>query len=210
MKKGSRKNHSAAYKAKVALEAAHGKRTTAHLAQAFSVHPSQITAWKRHLLSNIQELFERGAVAKVNRADERLRDEWYQQIGQLQVELAWLKKSRELSLEDRRAMIDTDALLSMRRQCVLLGLHRSGVYHNPSTKSGENLHLMRRIDNIYTAWPFYGSRRIGEELRREGHHVNRKRTQRLMRLMGLEAIYAESKTSTPARPWAPHLSVSFA
>lgn len=92
MKKGSRKNHSAAYKAKVALEAAHGTRTTADLAQAYSVHPSQITAWKRHLLSNVKELFERGSVGKANRTDERLRDELYQQIGQLQVELTWLKK----------------------------------------------------------------------------------------------------------------------
>lgn len=92
MKKGSRKNHSAAHKAKVALEAASGSRTTADLAQAYSVHPTQITAWKRHLLANVQSLFERGSVSKASRADERLRDELYQQIGQLQVEIAWLKK----------------------------------------------------------------------------------------------------------------------
>lgn len=93
MKKGSRKNHSAAHKAKVALEAANGVRTTAELAQAYSVHPSQVTAWKKHLLANIHGLFERGANANQStRNDERLRDELYQQIGQLQVEITWLKK----------------------------------------------------------------------------------------------------------------------
>lgn len=92
MKKSSRKNHSAAFKAKVALEAALGNRATAELSQAYAVHPSQIAAWKRHLLDHVQELFDRGAVAKSVRGEERLRDELYQQIGQLQVENAWLKK----------------------------------------------------------------------------------------------------------------------
>jgi transposase-like protein len=98
MKKNSRKNHGSAFKAKVALEATRGVRTTAELSQAYAVHPSQIAAWKKHLLDHVQELFDRGAVAKGARAEERLRDELYQQIGQLQVENAWLKKkSADLS-----------------------------------------------------------------------------------------------------------------
>lgn len=88
----TRKNHSAAYKAKVALEAARGTRTVAELAQAFSVNPSQIAGWKKHLLEHASELFERGAATNVARADTELRDSLYQQIGQLQVELQWLKK----------------------------------------------------------------------------------------------------------------------
>ena len=94
MKKGFPKNHSAAYKAKIATEAAHGARTTADLGQAYSVHPSQITAWKRHLLSNVQELFERGSVAKANRAHERLRDELYQESGGLEAIYAKPKTSK--------------------------------------------------------------------------------------------------------------------
>jgi transposase len=87
-----RKNHSPAYKAKVALEAARGNRTVAEIAQAFAVHPSQIAGWKKHLITHAQDLFEHGAVAKSERADEQLRDELYKQIGQLKVELEWLKK----------------------------------------------------------------------------------------------------------------------
>ena len=54
---------------------------------------------------------------------------------------------------------------------------------------------MRRIDELYTAFPFYGSRKLTDTLKREGHAINRKRIQRLMRLMGLEAIYPKPKTS---------------
>ena len=89
---GGRKNHSASYKAKVALEAIRGQRTIAEIAQIFSVHPSQIAIWKKHLSENAQGLFERGAVQKTERAQEQLRDTLYQEIGQLKVELDWLKK----------------------------------------------------------------------------------------------------------------------
>lgn len=61
-----------------------------------------------------------------------------------------------------------------------------------------NLELMRQIDKVYTRWPFYGSRKIAHELCEQGQHVNRKRIQRLMRLMGLETIYAKPNTSKPA------------
>ena len=91
-KAGTRKNHSAAYKAKVAIEAMRGQRTVAELSQAFSVHPSMIAGWKKQLQENAAELFERGAVKRGDRAEEQLRDELFQQIGQLKMELEWLKK----------------------------------------------------------------------------------------------------------------------
>ncbi len=91
-KAGIRKNHSAAHKAKIAIEAVRGQRTVAELAQAFNVHPSMIAGWKKHLQENASVLFERGAVSKAERAEEQLRDALYQQIGQLKMELEWLKK----------------------------------------------------------------------------------------------------------------------
>jgi putative transposase len=89
--------------------------------------------------------------------------------------------------------------LSIGRQCELLGLSRSAYYYQPAVESAENLGLMRLIDRQYTALPFYGSRRMTAWLRRAGHDVNRKRVQRLMRLMGLEAIYAKPKLSQGCR-----------
>lgn len=93
-------------------------------------------------------------------------------------------------------MIDPDdARLSVSQQCELLDLSRSSCYYELATESAENLALMALIDREYTRHPFYGSRRMMTWLRSEGHEVNRKRVQRLMRLMGLEAVYPKPKLS---------------
>jgi putative transposase len=89
--------------------------------------------------------------------------------------------------------------LSVRRQCELLGLSRSSLYYEPIPEAPENLRLMRLIDEEYTAHPFYGSRKMTRWLVQEGEAVNRKRVQRLMRLMGLEAIYPKPKLSAAGR-----------
>jgi len=84
---------------------------------------------------------------------------------------------------------------SIQEQCALLKVPRSTLYYKPEPVSNEELKLMRRIDEIFTKWPFYGSRRLVEELRGEGYIVNRERVTRLMRLMGIEAIYQKPNTS---------------
>jgi len=95
-------------------------------------------------------------------------------------------------------MIEVDhASLSVRRQCELLGVSRSGFYYEPRGESAENLELMRRIDEAYTQWPFYGVPRMTAWLRRDGTVVNEKRVRRLMQLMGLEAIYPKKRLSVP-------------
>jgi len=88
--------------------------------------------------------------------------------------------------------------LSVRRQCELLGLARSGVYYEPRGETAQNLELMRLIDEAYTRWPFYGVRKMAAHLGREGYEVNVKRVRRLLRLMGLEAIYPKRRLSAPA------------
>jgi putative transposase len=85
--------------------------------------------------------------------------------------------------------------LSVRRQCELVGLSRSTWYYEPAPEAPENLALMRLIDEQYTRCPFYGSRRLTAWLATRGHAVNRKRVQRLLRVMGLEAIYPKPNLS---------------
>ena len=87
--------------------------------------------------------------------------------------------------------------LSVRRQCTLLGLSRSGLYYQPDPVSSEELALMKRIDVMHTQHPFYGSRQTSFALRREGIEVNRKRVQRLMRVMGLYGMVPGPHTSNP-------------
>jgi putative transposase len=91
--------------------------------------------------------------------------------------------------------------LSINHQCELLDLNRSTYYLPPAVESAENLRLMRRIDEQYLKTPFYGSRRMTAVLERAGESVNRKRVQRLMRLMGLEGLFPGRRTSV-AEPGA--------
>jgi len=98
-----------------------------------------------------------------------------------------------MSAPDRLARLDRGhERLSVRRQCALLGLARSGVYRMPPARE-DDAAAMRRIDALYTDHPFYGSRRIAFELK-----MNRKRVQRLMRLMGITALGPKPRTSKPA------------
>lgn len=87
--------------------------------------------------------------------------------------------------------------LSIAEQCELLSLPRSTYYHEPLPESPENLALMRLMDELHLKHPFYGSRQLTRVLRRLDYEVNRKRTQRLMRLMGLEAMYPRPRLSDP-------------
>jgi putative transposase len=104
-----------------------------------------------------------------------------------------------MSIPDRRALVDRDHREpSIRKQCRLLGLARSGVYRKPPPANDNDLALMRRIDGLFTAWPFLGSRRMAVLLRAEGHAVNRKRARRLMRRMGIAALGPKPRTTKPA------------
>jgi putative transposase len=98
----------------------------------------------------------------------------------------------------RRALVEPNAGLSMRRQCELLGVNRSSLYYEPVEPDAEELALMRRIDELHLKRPFFGSRMMTQTLKADGVAVNRKRVQRLMRLMGLESIAPKPNTSKPA------------
>jgi len=101
-------------------------------------------------------------------------------------------------MPDRRAIDPAKDDLSVRRQCELLALSRSGVYRPKSDAAADDLALMRRIDVLHLELPFYGSRRMMFELNKDGPAVNRKRVQRLMRMMGIVALVPRPGTSKPA------------
>ena len=84
------------------------------------------------------------------------------------------------------------------RRCKLLDISRSGLYYQPKAISEEDLTLMKLIDRQYLLTPFYGSRKMAVWLAGQGYHVNRKRVRKMMRLMGLKAIYRRPRTSKPA------------
>ena len=103
-----------------------------------------------------------------------------------------------MSRGERKAMIARDRPgLSLSRQCRLLTIGRSSFYYAPKGESPVNLALMRRIDELFLKYPFYGSRQMVRQLRRDGVRAGRHRVRRLMRLMGLQAIYQAPRTSDP-------------
>ena len=104
----------------------------------------------------------------------------------------------ERAIDWRRSLVEPEhPELSIVRQCELLEISRSGYYYEPVPESAENLALMRLIDEQYIETPFYGYRRMAAHLVVQGHSVNDKRIRRLMRLMGLEALYQKPRTSIP-------------
>jgi putative transposase len=103
-------------------------------------------------------------------------------------------------VSEKRSWIEVgDAQLSVRRQCELLGLHRSNLYYEAVPESAENLALMRLIDEEYLRHPFLGSRRMELYLEQVGHVISRKKVQRFMRQMGIEGLAPGPRTSVPAK-----------
>lgn len=103
-----------------------------------------------------------------------------------------------MSRSRRMAMVDRGhPRLSVVKQCRLLKLSRSSVYYRRKPTGSAEVELMASMDRQYLKTPYYGSRRMTAWLRTQGHRVNRKRVQRLMRAMGLEAIYRKPNTSKP-------------
>jgi putative transposase len=97
-------------------------------------------------------------------------------------------------------MIDKKDLLSVKRQCEILELSRSGVYYTPVPLSAIDMEITRQIDEIHLLYPFYGSRKIRIELCAKGYNIGRDRVRRLMRRMGIEALYVKPRLSI-SHPW---------
>jgi len=145
---------------------------------------------------------DRGKKSRLKNEDKANEAELFQQIGRLQMELEWIKKSLSFcDAHELRQLVDHDHPdLSISRQCALLGLPRSTLYYQPTTVRESTLRIMAKIDALYLEDPCSGSRRMVDYLARDGIPIGRDRVRNLMRRMGLRAIYQKPRTTVPGTP----------
>ncbi|OWT58242.1 IS3 family transposase [Candidimonas nitroreducens] len=194
MTKRTRRTHSAAFKAKVALAAVKGDRTLAELAQQFDVHPNQITEWKRQLQERATDVFgSAGTAASEPPVDLKVL---HAKIGQLTLENGFFRgRAHQGGMAERKAMIDRTHTLPVSRQAQRLGMARSSVSYRAQPVSDTDLRLMRCIDEWHLEFPFAGARMLTRLPRRDGHEVGRWHVGTLMRRVGVKALYCKPNTS---------------
>ena len=193
MSRRPRRNHSAEFKAKVALAAVRGDRTLSELASQFDVHPNQITQWKTQLLDRAAQLFGAGTGQAEKPVDMKVL---HVKIGELALENDFLEAAlTKAGLPGARAMIDRDHKLPLAREAKAVGISRGSIYYRPRSVGEAGLGLMRRIDELHLEYPFAGSRMMRGLLRQEGLSSGRRHIATLMRRMGIEALYRKPNTS---------------
>ncbi|WP_407642616.1 IS3 family transposase [Desulfopila aestuarii] len=192
MAKRTRRNHSANFKAKVALAAMAGDKTLSELAEQYGVHPNQITTWKKQLVEQATTVFSKGTGGEPG-IDLKVL---HAKIGQLTLENDFLEGcAQQGGIAERKAMINRSHELAISQQAKLLGISRGSVYYQPRPISEDDLALMRRIDQLHLEYPFMGARMLRDQLVREEKPVGRSRVGTLMKRMGIEAVYQKPKTS---------------
>ena len=195
--KRTRTNHSAKFKARVALEALRGDATLAHACLATRGARQSYRTWRKQLLEHAGEVFENGNPAAED-AERRIptsRPKWVKPT----MERDFLSEalgdsgSRAQSADRPRERAPDHA--SVRTA----GAVPIGPYYRPKPPTAAHLALMRRIDELHLAHPFLGSRRLARMLKREGAQVGRQHVATLMRRMGIEAIYRKKPTTIPEK-----------
>ncbi|MGQ0622969.1 MAG: IS3 family transposase [Panacagrimonas sp.] len=204
MSRRTRRNHSPAFKAKVALAAVKGDATLAELAKRFDVHANQIASWKEQLVASASNAF--GGDAKATEPPVDIKT-LHAKIGELTLENGFFRRrAHQGGTAERKAMIDRSHGLSLTKQARAVGISRGSVYYLPRPVSAADLALMRRIDELHLDYPFAGARMLRDLLALAGVAVGRKHVATLMRRMGIEAIYRKPNTSRrhPKHPIYPY------
>ena len=185
-----RKKYPADFKAKIVLEILKEEKSISQISSEYGIHTTQLNRWRNQALEGLSQIFtdERKNTEALKAGYEKQMQDLYAEVGRLTTQLNWLKKNLEsdLTRDERKSLIEWENPdLSVKTQAELLDLNRSSLYYKPVQPTSEEIAIKHRIDEIYTAYPFYGSRWIAAQLNREEIHINRKTVQRHMREMGI-------------------------
>ena len=198
MMRRPRRNHTPAFKAKVAIAAIKGEKTLAELAQQFDVHPNQITQWRSQLLEGATGVFGEARQGRRRSGDRREGPACEDRRTDAGQRFFSGRARQGRTAGERKTMIDRSHELPLTGQAKALGISRGSVYYLARPTSDANLALMRRIDELHLEHPFAGSRMLRDMLKAEGREVGRRHVATLMKKMGVEAIYRRPNTSKPA------------
>src|SRR5699024_3875880 len=182
------------FKSQIVLEILKEEKSMSQIASENEIHVNQLHKWKTQFLQEMPQVFEKQNkdLEKMKVDYEKQLESLYSEVGKLTTQLSWLKKNlaSTTTRQERMAMVDwTDSDLPVSQQAELLGVNRSSLYYKPVQPSQEEVDIKHRIDEIYTKFPYFGSRKITETLHAKGVTINRKRVQRHMREMGIQAVY---------------------
>jgi len=199
-----RKSYSANFKAKLVLEVLEGERTVNEIASRYEVLPVSLKNWKKQFLENMSLAFDKNTVVKEYKDKIELlkkdKDMIAKKLGETIVEKEFLegKLVSLASSKERKTLLDTKLNMSLNQQCKLLKVNKSSLYY--ATKkpfsSQKEIRFLDAINNIYSEFPSYGYRRMTIQLQNEGFNVGRKRVNKAMKYMGIEALYPKPKTTT--------------
>ncbi len=207
--------YSADFKTKVVLELLEGDLTLNQVSTKYSLVPKSIRNWKNIFLKNASLAFNIDKEALKNKEKLALKqkevDELHRQLGKRTAELEWAsKKLNCLGYNTKKDLIGSEqANVSIVRQCQLFGFNRSSYYYKDTEISAKKLSILRAIDAIYTEIPFYGYRKVHQQLLEDGFAIGVNRVRDYMKELGLKVIYPTAKIKTtiahPAHKKYPYL-----
>ena len=196
------KTYPAEFKTKIVLELLAGDQTVSQIASKYSLISKSIQNWKKVFLANASLAFNAdAAVALIKNTvieQEKKIDELHRQLGKRTAELEWAsKKLQSLDFKAKNALIKSEQDgLSVQKQCALLDFNRSSYYYQPIQISQRKLSILREVDNIYTEIPFFGYRKVYQQLLENGFKVGVNQVANYMKELGLKVIYPTKKIKT--------------
>ena len=198
-----RKTYSAEFKAKLVLEVLKEEQSLNEIASKYSMVPKNLINWKNQFLENMPLAFDKSTVVKEYKDEieilQKSNDSLAKKVGNLTIEKDFLegKLVSLASSKERQSLVDTKLPISQNKQCKLLHIHKSSLYYEPKKlfATGEDVLMLDAINDIYSDFPSYGSRRIQKQLVRNGYNVGKKLVRKAMNYMGIEAIYTKPKTT---------------
>lgn len=200
-----RKTYTADFKAKVVLEVLEAEQTLNEIASKYELLPANVKNWKKMFLENMSLAFDKSTVVKEYKSEietlQKSNDQLAKKVGNLTVEKDFLvEKLRSLvSSKGRKTFVDTEHKLSLNKQCKVLNVSKSTLYYEPVKRfsSEEDIKMLNALNDIYSEFPYYGTRRLVTALGNEGFSVGRKLMKSAMEYMGIRALYPKHKTTQP-------------